>query len=61
MLQPELVQVIPTTEFTVYLYFDDGSVRIYNAKPLIEKGGVFSKLIDIDVFMKTCDIMSLII
>jgi len=58
MFQPELVQVIPTTEFTVYLYFDDGSVRLYNAKPLIEKGGVFSKLIDIDVFMKTCTIMN---
>ncbi|MFA9466441.1 MAG: DUF2442 domain-containing protein [Velocimicrobium sp.] len=58
MFQSELVQVIPTSEFTVYLYFDDGSVRLYNAKQIIEKGGVFSKLSDVDVFMKTCTIMN---
>lgn len=38
MHQPELVQVIPTKEYTVYLYYDEGNVRLYDTKPLIEKG-----------------------
>ena len=41
MYQLELVQVIPTKEYTVYLYYDDGNVRLYNAKSLIYKGGIF--------------------
>ena len=58
MYQPELVQVIPTEEYTVYLYYDDGNVRLYNAKPLIDKGGIFEQLKELDVFINTCTIMN---
>ena len=58
MYQPEIVQVIPTKEYTVYLYYDDGSVRLYDVKPLIHKGGVFDQLKDQNIFINTCTIMN---
>lgn len=58
MYQPEIVQVIPTKEYTVFLYYDDGNVRLYNAKPLLNKGGIFDKLKDIEIFINTCTIMN---
>lgn len=41
MHQPEIVQAIPIKDYTVYLYYDDGKVRLYDAKPLVEKGEAF--------------------
>lgn len=58
MIIPDLVQVIPTDEFTVYLYYDDGSVRLYDANPLLTRGGVFEVLKDAQIFMNTCTIMN---
>ena len=58
MYQLELVQVIPTKEYTVYLYYDDGNVRLYNAKSLIDKGGIFERLNDLDICINTCTIMN---
>lgn len=43
---PKVVQAVAGEEFTVYAYFSDGSVRRLDAKPLIEKGGVFAPLQD---------------
>lgn len=54
---PEVVQVIPTKNFTVYLYFDDGSIKLYDAKELITKG-VFKPLADINLFMDTCTVLN---
>ena len=53
-----VVQVYPQDNFTVYVYFSNGQVKLYNAKPLIEKGGVFKKIADIDVFMRTCTVLN---
>ena len=58
MYQTELVQVIPTEEYTVYLYYDDGNVRLYDVKPLINTGGIFDELNDFNVFINTCTIMN---
>ncbi len=58
MMQPEIVQVIPTENYTVYLYYSDGNVREYNARPLIQKGGVFEKLKHLNMFINTCTIMN---
>ena len=54
---PKIVQVVPTEEYTVYVYFDDGKIVCYDAKPLLEKE-VFTVLRDIDFFMDTCTIMN---
>ena len=47
---PKVLQVIPTDDYCVYAYFNDGSVRLFNAKPLIEPGTVFEPLQNIDFF-----------
>ncbi|MDE6530053.1 MAG: DUF2442 domain-containing protein [Lachnospiraceae bacterium] len=53
----KIVQVVPTKEFTVYVYFEDGKIVCYDVKPLLEKE-VFAVLKDIEYFMKTCTIMN---
>jgi len=47
---PKILQVIPTNDYGVYAYFNDGSVRLFDAKPLIEPGTVFEPLQDIEFF-----------
>ncbi|MDR2570352.1 MAG: DUF2442 domain-containing protein [Oscillospiraceae bacterium] len=47
---PKVVQVVPTNDYGVYAYFNDGSVRLFDAKPLIKPGTVFETLIDINIF-----------
>ena len=38
---PKVLQAVAGEDFTIYLYFSDGSVRLYDAKPLLQQGGVF--------------------
>ena len=47
---PKVVQVLPTDNFEVYAYLNDGSVRLYDAKPLLKKETVFEPLMDINTF-----------
>lgn len=54
---PEVVQVRPTNDFKVYVYFDDGSIKLYDAKELINKG-IFTKIKDINVFKETCTVLN---
>jgi hypothetical protein len=49
-LWPKVVQVLPTDNFEVYAYLNDGSVRLYDAKPLLKKNTVFEPLMDIQIF-----------
>lgn len=58
MLRPKIFQVVPTDDYKVYVYFDDGKIKCYDAEPLINKGGVFKKIKDKDVFVNTCTIMN---
>ena len=43
---PEVVQAVPGEGRTVYAYFTDGSIHLYDVAPLIEQGGVFAQLED---------------
>ncbi|MFI3256665.1 MAG: DUF2442 domain-containing protein [Spirochaetales bacterium] len=54
---PEIIQVVPTDNFEIYAYFNDGSVHFFDVKPFITKGSVFEKISDIDVFKKTLTII----
>jgi len=40
---PEVLQVVPTADYKVYIYFDDGTIRLYDASSLVKKG-VFKQL-----------------
>ena len=35
---PKVLQAVAGEDFTIYLYFSDGSVRLYDAKPLLQQG-----------------------
>lgn len=50
---PNVTQTVAGEDYTVYAYFHDGMVRRFDAKPLIEQGGVFLPLRDEDSF-RTC-------
>ena len=52
-----VVQVIPKEDYTVYVYFSTGEIKLYNARPLLEKG-VFRVLQDIEFFMNRCTVMN---
>jgi len=47
---PHVLQVLPTDNFEVYAYMNDGSVRLYDVKPLLDKNTVFEQLMDIYIF-----------
>ncbi|GHV95446.1 hypothetical protein AGMMS50293_17660 [Spirochaetia bacterium] len=47
---PKVIQVLPTDNFEVYAYFNDGSIRLYDTKPLLKKSTVFEPLMDIRIF-----------
>ena len=58
MLRPRIFQVVPNNDFTVSVYFDDGIVKMYDAKRLIEKGGIYTPLANIDFFKNRCVVMN---
>lgn len=49
-LIPKVIQALAGPNFSVYVYFHDGTVRLLDASPLIRKGGVFTCLADADFF-----------
>ena len=54
---PDVLQVIPTRDYKVYIYFDDGTIRLYDAAELVTKG-VFQQLQNISEFMETCTVIN---
>ena len=53
----KVVQVVPTDDFKVYIYFADGKIKIFDASELITKG-VFTKIQDINIFKNTCTVLN---
>lgn len=53
----EPVQVIPLSNYTVLVYFDDGKIVSYDAAPILKKEA-FLPLQDISLFMSSCTIMN---
>ena len=47
---PKVIQAVAGPDYTVYAYFHDGTVRLFDASPLLEKGGVFLPLQDEEFF-----------
>lgn len=48
----KLVQAVPQRDFTLLLTFDSGEKRVYDMKPVLEKGGVFSQFGNYDDFKR---------
>lgn len=54
---PTVVQVIPQTDYTVYVYFDDGKIVLYDLSEKIDRE-IFKPLRELDIFMNTCTVMN---
>ena len=54
---PELVQVYPTEDYHVYVYFEDGKIVCYDVRPLLEKEA-FHPLKDQAFYMNNCTILN---
>lgn len=54
---PEIFQAVAGDDYTVYAYLNDGSVRLFDAKQMIDRGGVFECLKDKVVFEKTLTVI----
>ena len=52
-----VIQVVPTHDFKVVVYFDDGKIKLYDMSPFLNKG-VFAKISDIKIFMEICTVMN---
>ncbi len=57
MKMKKVVQVIPQNDFQVYVYFEDGKIKLYNMSHLIGVG-VFAPLKDIKIFKDKCKILN---
>lgn len=55
---PLVLQVIPTDNFELYVYFNDGSVRFFDANPILKKETVFERIMDIDNFKSKIRILN---
>ena len=55
---PKVTQAVAGENYTVYTYFHDGTVRLFDARPLLEQGGVFLPLRDMDFFRKHLTVMN---
>ncbi len=58
MNRPVLYQVVPTDNYTVYLYYDNGEVKLYDCSFIFNENGVFDKIKNIDSFKNLCTIMN---
>lgn len=54
---PEVIQVIPTEDYRVYVYFDDGRIKLFDASELVNKG-IFMPLKDKEKFLNTCKVLN---
>ena len=57
MYIPEVVQVIPHTNYTVDVYFSDGKITCYDMSDKLNKG-VFTALQDQVFFVERCVILN---
>jgi len=52
-----VLQVIPAYDYKVYIYFDDGTIRLFDASELVTKG-IFKQLQHNNLFIETCTVIN---
>lgn len=55
---PVVVQTVAGVDYTIYIYFDDGSVRLFDAKKVVNSGGVFEPLKDEEFFKERLTVLN---
>jgi len=53
----KVIKVVPTVDYKVYVYFEDGKIKLFDANELIMKG-VFKQLQDKELFVNSCIVMN---
>ena len=53
----KVLQVVPTNDYKVYIYFADGKIKLFDASEIIRKG-VFQQLQNIDLFKDSCTVLN---
>ena len=53
----KVIQVIPSEDFKVYVYFEDGKIKLFDMNHLVGKG-VFAPLANKVVFKERCTILN---
>ena len=57
-IRPKLFQVVPADDYKVYLYYDNGEIKVYACSWILNESGVFEKIKDKEIFKDTCTIMN---
>jgi hypothetical protein len=52
-----VIQVKPTQDFKVYVYFDDGKIKLYDMSPLLNQG-VFKQISSPEAFVEKCTVIN---
>lgn len=55
---PAVVQALAGEDFTVYAYMRDGTVRLYDMKPMLKQGGVFEQLREESFFRERLTVLN---
>ncbi len=58
MLRPILYQVVPTDDFKVYLYYDNGEIKLYDCNFIFDNPKIYQRLLDNVDFKNLCTIMN---
>lgn len=58
MIRPRLFQVLPREDFSVVLYYDNGEVRVYDCRWVLEAKSVFEQIKETPRFLELCTIMN---
>lgn len=58
MDRPNLYQVVPTDDYKVYLYYDNGEIKLYDCSWILDKSGIFKKIHDINDFKRLCTVIN---
>lgn len=52
-----VIQVKPTPDFKVYVYFCDGKIKLFDVGPLLTQG-VFKQISDVQTFVDECTLIN---
>ena len=52
-----VIQVLPKNNFKVYVYFDDGKIKLFDMSHLMGKG-VFLKISNVEDFIDKCTVLN---
>lgn len=55
---PEVIQAVAGNGNSIYVYFSDGKITLYDVESLINKGGVFEALKDRDFFIDQLTVLN---